>query len=51
MVYEVLRTADSVTPVRGLIVPFLTFSSVYAFLGVVVAVVLRRHVLATVPRG
>lgn len=42
----ILRTADAVTPMPGLVVPFLTFSLLYLFLGVVVIVLLRRHVLA-----
>ena len=41
-----LRTADAVTPMPGLAVPFLTFSLLYLFLGGVVVVLLRRHVLA-----
>lgn len=48
VIYEVLRTNDSVTPVKGLIVPMLSFSAIYALLGFVVFVVLRRHILATV---
>jgi len=41
-----LRTADAVTPMPGLIGPFLVFSALYLFLGVVVIVLLKRHVLA-----
>lgn len=40
----VLRTADAVTPMPGLIVPFMTFTALYLFLGVVVIVLLRRQV-------
>jgi cytochrome d ubiquinol oxidase subunit I len=40
----VLRTADAVTPVPHLFVPFATFTAVYVMLGVVVLVLLRRHV-------
>jgi cytochrome d ubiquinol oxidase subunit I len=40
----VLRTADAVTPVPHLLVPFATFTAVYVMLGVVVLVLLRRHV-------
>src|SRR5437879_7613446 len=32
-----LRTADAVTPMPGLMVPFLTFTLLYCFLGVIVA--------------
>jgi cytochrome d ubiquinol oxidase subunit I len=40
----VLRTANAVTPVPHLLVPFATFSLLYVMLGVVVIVLLRRHV-------
>ena len=36
VIYGVMRTADSVTPMPGLIVPFLVISTLYCFLGVVV---------------
>ncbi|HEU4564723.1 MAG TPA: cytochrome ubiquinol oxidase subunit I [Gemmatimonadaceae bacterium] len=49
VVYGLVRTADGVTPMPGLIVPFLTFTALYLFLGVVVVVLLRRHVLSTRP--
>ena len=41
IVYGVLRTADTVTPMRGLIVPFTTFTLVYLGLSAAVAVLLR----------
>jgi len=44
-VYGVLRTADAVTPMPGLIVPFLTFTMLYCFLGVIVVWLLYRHIL------
>ncbi|MFN8481162.1 MAG: cytochrome ubiquinol oxidase subunit I [Kouleothrix sp.] len=37
VIYNVVRTADSVTPMPGLIVPFITFTLLYIFLAVVVA--------------
>ncbi len=40
----VLRTADAVTPVPHLVIPFATFSLVYLLLGAVVVLLLRRHV-------
>lgn len=40
----VMRTAEAVTPMPGLVVPFITFSFVYLFLGVIVVVLLRAHV-------
>ncbi|MFT6143171.1 MAG: cytochrome d ubiquinol oxidase subunit I [Myxococcota bacterium] len=48
VIYEVMRTADAVTPVPHLVVPFLTFSALYLFLGVVVLVLLKNQVFATV---
>ncbi len=32
-----MRTADAVTPMPGLVVPFVLISALYCFLGVVVA--------------
>lgn len=48
VIYEVMRTADAVTPVPHLTVPFLAFSALYFFLGIVVIVLLRHQVFATV---
>lgn len=45
VIYGVLRTADAVTPMPGLIVPFLTFTALYCFLGVIVAYLLYQQVL------
>jgi cytochrome d ubiquinol oxidase subunit I len=45
IVYGVLRTADAVTPMPGLIVPFLGFTVLYCFLGVVVAWLLYRQII------
>jgi cytochrome d ubiquinol oxidase subunit I len=36
VIYGVMRTADAVTPMPGLIVPFLVISALYCFLGVIV---------------
>ncbi len=41
----VLRTADAVTPMPGLVVPFVTFTLLYCFLGVIVAWLLYQQVL------
>lgn len=43
IVYEMIRTADSVTPMPGLVVPFTVFAIVYALLGVAVVFLLRRQ--------
>lgn len=37
VIYGVMRTADAVTPMPGLIVPFVLISALYCFLGIVVA--------------
>lgn len=42
-----LRTADAVTPMPHLIVPFLAFTALYCLLGVVVVVLMRRQVFAS----
>ncbi len=47
VVRGVLRTADAVTPMPGLIVPFLGFTTLYLVLGVVVVLMLRAHVFAS----
>ncbi len=44
-----MRTADAVTPMPGIVVPFLTFSLLYLVLGVMVILLLRRQVF-DVPR-
>jgi len=45
IVYGVLRTADAVTPMPGLIVPFLLFTLLYCFLGLVVVWLLYRQII------
>jgi len=45
IVYGVMRTADAVTPMPGLIVPFLVFTALYCLLGVVVTWLLYQQVL------
>ena len=42
VIQGVLRTADAVTPMPGLVIPFAGFTLLYVFLGVVVLVILRR---------
>jgi cytochrome bd ubiquinol oxidase subunit I len=44
-VYGILRTADAVTPMPGLIVPFVLFTLLYCFLGVVVVWLLYRQII------
>src|SRR5262245_34044098 len=47
IVYGLIRTADTVTPMPHLIVPFLLFTLLYLFLAVIVLVLLRRQVFAS----
>ena len=44
-IYGVLRTADAVTPMPGLVYPFLMFTLLYCFLGVIVAWLLYRQII------
>lgn len=44
ILYGVLKTADAVTPMPGLMAPFLVFTGVYLVLAVVVAWLLARHI-------
>jgi cytochrome d ubiquinol oxidase subunit I len=45
VIHGVLRTADAVTPMPGLVVPFLAFTVLYCFLGVIVAWLLYLQVV------
>jgi len=45
IVYNVVKTADAVTPMPALIIPFTVFTALYLFLGVIVASLLYRQVL------
>jgi len=45
VVYNVQRTADAVTPMPGLIVPFLGFTLLYCFLGIIVVWLLYRQII------
>jgi cytochrome d ubiquinol oxidase subunit I len=47
VIYNVMRTADAVTPMPHLIIPFLTFTFLYIFLAVITAWLLLRQVAAT----
>jgi cytochrome d ubiquinol oxidase subunit I len=42
VIYGVMRTADAVTPMPGLVVPFTTFTLLYVFLAVMVTVLMGR---------
>jgi cytochrome d ubiquinol oxidase subunit I len=43
-IWGAMRTAEAVTPVRDLAVPFWTFTALYLFLAVMVVVLLRRQI-------
>jgi cytochrome d ubiquinol oxidase subunit I len=45
IVYGVVRTSEAVTPMPGLIVPFLVFTLLYVLLGIVVAVLLHGQIV------
>jgi cytochrome bd ubiquinol oxidase subunit I len=45
IIYGVLRTADAVTPMPGLIVPFLGFTLLYCCLGAIVVWLLYRQII------
>ncbi len=47
VIYGILKTADTVTPMPGLVVPFTTFTLLYLFLAGVVTVLMRRIALDT----
>ena len=49
IIQGLLKTADAVTPMPGLQLPFAAISAVYLVLGVIVVQLLRRHVLSTLP--
>jgi cytochrome d ubiquinol oxidase subunit I len=50
IIQGVLRTADAVTPMPGLVVPFLLFTLLYCFLGVIVVWLLYRQIIRS-PRS
>jgi len=47
VIYGLMRTADAVTPMPGLVVPFTTFTCVYIFLSVILIMLLKRQFLET----
>jgi cytochrome d ubiquinol oxidase subunit I len=46
IIYGIMKTADSVTPMPGLVVPFALFTLLYLFLSVVVIWLLKRQIKA-----
>jgi len=49
IIYRVMRTADAVTPMPGLVVPFTVFTGVYVLLTVILVLLLRRGFMETSP--
>jgi cytochrome d ubiquinol oxidase subunit I len=47
IIYGVMRTREAVTPMPGLVVPFVIFTAVYILLAMVVVFLLRRQFLET----
>ena len=47
IIYGVMRTAEAVTPVPGLVVPFVTFTLLYIFLAAITVWLLLRQVAAS----
>lgn len=47
IIYGVMRTSEAVTPMPGLVVPFITFTLLYIFLAVVTVWLLLRQVTAS----
>jgi len=47
IIYNVMRTADAVTPMPGMVVPFVIFSALYAFLAVTVMQLLWYQMVQT----
>jgi cytochrome d ubiquinol oxidase subunit I len=47
IIHGVMRTADAVTPMPHLVIPFTTFTALYLLLAAVVVVLLRRQVFAS----
>ncbi len=49
IIQGVMRTADAVTPMPGLVIPFTVFTLLYIFLGAIVAWLLWAQILKTQP--
>ncbi|MDE0314299.1 MAG: cytochrome ubiquinol oxidase subunit I [Candidatus Poribacteria bacterium] len=44
VIYDIMRTADAVTPMPNLVIPFIGFTVLYIFLSVIVVILLRRQI-------
>jgi len=43
IIYNIMRTADAVTPMPNLVIPFISFTVLYIFLSIIVVILLRRQ--------
>ena len=50
VIHGVMKTSDAVTPMPGLVVPFVLFTIIYVVLAAVVIGIIRRTVRETVPK-
>ncbi len=51
VIQGVMKTADALTPMPDLVVPFAAFTVLYLFLSVIVVMLLKRQVFATFPEA
>jgi cytochrome d ubiquinol oxidase subunit I len=51
IIHGVMRTSEAVTPMPGLVVPFVLFLLIYVVLAAVVVTLIRRAVVETAPAG
>jgi cytochrome d ubiquinol oxidase subunit I len=49
IVQGVMKTSDAVTPMPGLVAPFMLFTLIYIVLAAVVAALIRRTIVETAP--
>ena len=49
IIYNYMRTAEAVTPMPNLVVPFIGFTVLYIFLSIIVVILLRRQIFLTRP--
>jgi cytochrome d ubiquinol oxidase subunit I len=47
IIYGVMRTENAVTPMPGIVVPFVIFTALYIFLAFIVFFLLRRQFIET----
>ena len=50
IVQGVMKTSEAVTPMPGLVAPFILFTLIYIVLAAVVVALIRRTIIETAPR-